>query len=116
MRCATPVRAADLRILVEVEAVDTPRDACALAAAIDFVLDDGAVQSPRLHHGGGVATWHVIEAAMERGHDVRIGLEDTLIWPDGTEVADNAALVTRVAELARGAGRVAESPAKSQPS
>jgi uncharacterized protein (DUF849 family) len=107
--------AACLRILVEVEAVDVPQDACALAAAIDFVLDDGLVQSPRLHHGGGVATWHVIEAAMERGHDVRIGLEDTLVWPDGTVVAGNAALVARVAELARRAGRVTESLAKTQP-
>lgn len=92
------------------DAVRAPQDAGALAAAIDCVLDDGLAQSPRLHHGGGVATWHVIEAAMERGHDVRIGLEDTLVWADGLAAADNAALVARVAELAKRAGRVAESP------
>lgn len=106
--------AACVRILVEVDAVDAPLEACALAAAIDFVLDDGLVQSPRLHHGGGVATWSVIQAAIERGHDVRIGLEDTLVWADGTVAENNAALVARVAELARRAGRVAESPARSQ--
>jgi uncharacterized protein (DUF849 family) len=107
--------AACVRVLVEVDAVDAPREACALAAAIDFVLDDGLVQSPRMHHGGGVATWSVIQAAMERGHDVRIGLEDTLVWPDGTVVDGNAALVARVAELAIRAGRVAESPGTTQP-
>jgi uncharacterized protein (DUF849 family) len=100
--------AACLRVLVEVEAVPEPADAVALAAAIDFVLDDGLAQAPRLHHGGAAATWRVLAAAMERGHDVRIGLEDTLTWPDGELVPDNAALVARVAELAVIAGRVAE--------
>jgi uncharacterized protein (DUF849 family) len=99
--------AACLRVLVEVEAV-TPDDAIALAGAIDFVLDDGLAQAPRLHHGADAATWGVLAAAMVRGHDVRIGLEDTLTWADGVVVPDNAALVTRVAELAVRAGRVAE--------
>ncbi len=100
--------AACLRILVEVEAMTVPDDAIALASAIDFVLDDGLAQAPRLHHGGAEATWGVLAAAMVRGHDVRIGLEDTLTWADGVVVPDNAALVTRVAELAIRAGRVAE--------
>jgi uncharacterized protein (DUF849 family) len=100
--------AACLRVLVEVDAEPAPNDAVALAAAIDFVLDDGLAQAPRLHHGGAVATWGVLEAAMDRGHDVRIGLEDTLTWPDGRLVPDNAALVSRLAELAVLAGRVAE--------
>jgi uncharacterized protein (DUF849 family) len=99
--------AACLRVLVEVEAA-TPDDAIALAGAIDFVLDDGLSQAPRLHHGGAEATWGVLAAAMVRGHDVRIGLEDTLTWADGVVVPGNAALVARVAELAVRAGRVAE--------
>jgi uncharacterized protein (DUF849 family) len=100
--------AACVRILVEVEAVDVAEDAVALAAAIDCVLDDGLAQSPRLHHGGGAATWDVIEAAMERGHDVRIGLEDTLVGADGLLIESNAALVAQLADLAARAGRVAE--------
>jgi uncharacterized protein (DUF849 family) len=99
--------AACLRVLVEVEAV-TLDDAIALAGAIDFVLDDGLAQAPRLHHGVAEATWGVLAAAMVRGHDVRIGLEDTLTWADGVVVPGNTALVTRVAELAVRAGRVAE--------
>jgi uncharacterized protein (DUF849 family) len=43
---------------------------------------------------------------MERGHDVRIGLEDTLVWADGSVVEGNAALVARVVDLAGRAGRV----------
>jgi uncharacterized protein (DUF849 family) len=100
--------AACLRILVEVEAIEVAEAAVALAAAIDCVLDDGLAQSPRLHHGGGAATWQVIEAAMERGHDVRIGLEDSLIGADGLLVESNAALVAQVAGLAARVGRVAE--------
>lgn len=100
--------AACLRILVEVEAVDVAEDAVALAAAIDCVLDDGLAQSPRLHHGGGEATWAVIEAAMERGHDVRIGLEDTLYGADGLLADSNATLVAQAARLAARVGRVAE--------
>jgi uncharacterized protein (DUF849 family) len=97
-----------LRILVEVESAEGAEDAVALAAAIDCVLDDGLAQSPRIHHGGGAPTWSVIEAAMERGHDVRIGLEDTLVGADGLLVESNAALVGQVAELAARVGRVAE--------
>lgn len=100
--------AACLRILVEVDALTAPDDAIALAAAIDVVLDDGLAEAPRLHHGAGVATWGVLAAAMMRGHDVRIGLEDTLTWADGDVAPDNAALVARVAELAVRAGKVAE--------
>jgi uncharacterized protein (DUF849 family) len=39
---------------------------------------------------------------------VRSRLEDTLTWPDGGVVPDNAAVVARVADLAGRAGRVAE--------
>jgi uncharacterized protein (DUF849 family) len=102
--------AACLRILVEVDDDLGPDEAVALAAAIDLVLDDGLSQSPRLHHGVGAATWMVIEAAMDRGHDVRIGLEDTLVWADGRVVEGNAALVAHVVGLADRAGRVVATP------
>ncbi|MER7073421.1 3-keto-5-aminohexanoate cleavage protein [Terrabacter sp. NPDC000476] len=36
----------------------------------------------------------VLRWAAERGHDLRIGLEDTLLAPDGRPAADNAELVT----------------------
>jgi uncharacterized protein (DUF849 family) len=91
-----PVR----RILVEVEDED-PAAAVARAAAIDRVLDRAAIPTPRLHHGFGIATYAVIDAALARGHDVRIGLEDVLVLRDGVVARDNAELVAGLANGGR---------------
>jgi uncharacterized protein (DUF849 family) len=74
------------RVLVEVDG------GVAEARAIDAVLDRAGHAAPRLHHGYGVATSGVLRAPKARGHDVRIGLEDTLELPDGAP-ASNAELV-----------------------
>jgi uncharacterized protein (DUF849 family) len=87
-----PVR----RILVEPASESGP-DAVALAAAIDAALDAAAIPTPRLHHGFGAATWAVLDAAVPRGRDIRIGLEDTLTLPDGAFAPDNTALVATAA-------------------
>jgi uncharacterized protein (DUF849 family) len=83
-----PVR----RVLVEPHDA-SPEDAVARAAAIDRVLDRAAIPTPRLHHGYGPATYSVIDAALARGHDVRIGFEDVLVMRDGSVARDNAALL-----------------------
>jgi len=82
-----------LRVLIEPDEPDAS-SALATAAAIIAVLDDAAIALPRLLHGMGAAAWPLLDAALIRGYDVRIGLEDTLILPDGTLALDNAALVT----------------------
>lgn len=87
-----PVR----RILVEPPS-DSGLDAVALAADIDAALDAAAIPTPRLHHGNGPATWTVLDAAVPLGRDIRIGFEDTLVLPDGSAAADNAALVAAAA-------------------
>ncbi|MEU8170360.1 3-keto-5-aminohexanoate cleavage protein [Micromonospora sp. NPDC049004] len=56
---------------------------------------------PVLLHAEGPATWAVLVEAVSRGLHTRIGLEDTLLLPDGTTAPGNAALVT--AALAAGA-------------
>jgi uncharacterized protein (DUF849 family) len=84
-----PLRPA--RVLVEID--DETVDAVPAAAAIDAVLDRAGHTAPRLHHGFGPATWAVLDAATARGHDVRIGLEDVLVLPDGTPAPGNEALV-----------------------
>jgi len=66
-----------LRLLVEAQPRD-PGEAVAAAAAIDAVLDGAAITLPRVDYGDGLATWAVLDAALDRAHDVRIGLEDTL--------------------------------------
>ncbi|MDA8369286.1 MAG: 3-keto-5-aminohexanoate cleavage protein [Nocardiopsaceae bacterium] len=80
-------------ILVE-PAQTTAEDALANAAAIDAVLDRAGVGLPRMLHGADNTAWPVLDAALEAGRDIRIGLADTLRSPDGTEARDNAALVT----------------------
>ena len=75
--------------------------AVAHCCEIEAALDEAGIAAPRLHHGEDLATWAVIDAALERGRDVRIGLEDTLVMADGSPAPSNAALV---AEVARRAG------------
>lgn len=90
-----PHRDRCVRILLEV-VPDLPA-AAALAAAhglIDAIGDDPG--APVLLHGEERAAWPVLELAIERGYEVRIGLEDTLEMPDGTRAFDNAALVRTV--------------------
>jgi hypothetical protein len=94
-----------------VDAESDPDSAVRLASAIDFVLDDGLSQAPRLHHGGGLATWSVLAAAIDKGHDVRIGLEDTLVLGDGRAATDNAELVAAVSAMAAVCGRAIETVA-----
>jgi uncharacterized protein (DUF849 family) len=90
------------RVLVE-PLGSTPQDGLATVAAIHRVLDEGGVRVPRLQHGDGEATWPLIEDAIVRGVDTRVGFEDTLLLPDGRPAGSNADLVA--AARALGAGR-----------
>lgn len=49
---------------------------------------------PPLLHGTEDTAWPMLDEAIARGYDVRIGLEDTLVLPDGRMAQDNAELVT----------------------
>ena len=93
-----------MRVLVEV--IDREGvDGVATTTALDHVLDAAGNTIPRLHHGFNLMTWSIIENAFRIGRDVRVGLEDTRVLPDGTQARDNAELVTRAVELARKHGR-----------
>jgi uncharacterized protein (DUF849 family) len=87
-----------LRVLVEAEDAEAAT-AVARAAAIDRALDRAGIDAPRLHHGAERATWAVLRRAVEAGHDVRIGLEDTLVLEDGSAAAGNAELVAAAVAL-----------------
>jgi uncharacterized protein (DUF849 family) len=80
------------RVLVEPRS-ESSAEAVAVADEIDAALDAGGSKVPRLHHGVGPATWAVLDAAVPRGHQIRIGLEDVMTLPDGRRAPDNAALV-----------------------
>jgi uncharacterized protein (DUF849 family) len=88
-----------IRVLLE----PVERSSAAVATAAESVaeLTRLGITAPRMHHGYGVATWDVLRAAVAMGEDIRIGLEDTTVLPDGTAAAGNAELVAAAARLAR---------------
>jgi uncharacterized protein (DUF849 family) len=87
-----------LRVLVEVEPGST--DPIRAAAVIGRVLEGSGIHLPRVQHGHDAAAWPVLEDALGRGYDVRIGLEDTLLLQDGSRAPRNAHLVAAAARLA----------------
>ena len=93
-----------IRLLIE-PLEDDPEAAVAAAARIEETVSRHDLQAPRAHHGYGMATWHVIHAALQLGRDIRIGLEDTTVLPDGSTAAGNSELVAAAVSLTRKAGR-----------
>jgi uncharacterized protein (DUF849 family) len=81
-----------VRALVEVDG------GAAEARAVAQLIPDGI---PQLWHGYGEQTWEVIAAGAAAGKDVRVGLEDVLVLPDGRVAANNADLVAAAVELGR---------------
>ncbi len=93
-----------IRILIEPRD-SSPEAAVTTAAQAEETLARHGLQAPRVHHGYGMATWHVIRAALEMGQDIRVGLEDTVVLPDGSTATGNGELVAAAARLATEAGR-----------
>jgi hypothetical protein len=87
-----------IRILIEPRD-DSPGAAVATAAHAEEELSRHGLRAPCVHHGYGIATWHVIRAALRLGRDIRVGLEDTTVLPDGSTAAGNGELVAAAARL-----------------
>jgi uncharacterized protein (DUF849 family) len=81
------------RVLVEI--IDTPPDA-AIDRADEILarLAEAGWAGEVLLHGEEQACWPVLDHAFRLGLPSRIGLEDTLVDPDGRPATDNADLVT----------------------
>ena len=80
------------RFLVAPQVLD-PDAAIRSADALLAALEALTTREPPLAHGWDTAAWPVLEWALDRGLDSRIGLEDTLELPDGNLTPDNAALL-----------------------
>jgi uncharacterized protein (DUF849 family) len=87
-----------LRVLVEVE--PGANDPIRAAAVISRVLEGTGIHLPRVQHGHDAEAWILLEDALSHGYDVRIGLEDTLLLPDGRRAPRNADLVMAAARIA----------------
>jgi uncharacterized protein (DUF849 family) len=96
-----------LRVLLEPQEQELE---CAIETvnAMEDVLKSGAADFSFLLHGTEATAWPMMDEAIARGYDVRIGLEDTLVMPDGRIAKDNVELVTeavrRVRAARKGAG------------
>ena len=78
---------------------DKGADAVGLVEDIHGALDELGLASPRLQHGDGRVTWVLLRDAVRRGLDTRVGLEDTLLNPDGERTTGNEALARAAHEL-----------------
>ncbi|GCD38831.1 hypothetical protein OEIGOIKO_06650 [Streptomyces chrestomyceticus JCM 4735] len=100
---ASPLGPRVLRVLAEVMdpcAGSARKTAHGLLRALDAY---GAHGRPVLLHGEDGGAWPVLRLAGELGLATRIGVEDTLLLPDGSPAASNAELVrAALRELARG--------------
>jgi uncharacterized protein (DUF849 family) len=114
-RAAGMLGAELVRVLVEPRAPDAEA-AVASAQAIEAALDAHAVPGPRLHHGYGIATWAVLRRALARGRDIRVGLEDTTVLPDGRTAAGNGELVAAAVALAQASSRASRDASASSAS
>jgi uncharacterized protein (DUF849 family) len=93
-----------LRLLIEPEEEEIA-NAQATVEAIERVLDGAGIKTPRLLHGSEATAWPLLEIALQRGYDMRIGFEDTLLLPDGTVARNNAELVAVAYRRVQGIGR-----------
>ena len=78
---------------------DKGADAVGLVEDIHGALDELGLASPRLQHGDGRVTWVLLRDAVRRGLGTRVGLEDTLLDPDGERTTGNEALARAAHEL-----------------
>jgi uncharacterized protein (DUF849 family) len=78
--------------LVPAEALATVRETAAELARL-------GITARQVRHGYAQATWDVLRGAVADGQDIRVGLEDTTVLPDGSTAAGNGALVAAAARL-----------------
>lgn len=88
-----------VRVLLEPPEAE-PLAALSTAQEARLILADGGCVAPLLLHGVDEAAWPVLTEAVRLGLDTRIGLEDTLVGPEGTLASGNVALVAAAADLA----------------
>ena len=90
-----------LWVLMEPEEL-MPADAVATAAEAAAELARLGITARQVRHGYDLATWDVLRASIADGQDIRVGLEDTRVLPDGSIAEGNGDLVAAAARLVGG--------------
>ncbi len=89
-----------LRVLLEPQEQEM-EGALRTVSEMESVLDSGGVGPPRLLHGTEATAWPIMKEAIGCGYGVRIGLEDTLVMPDGRTARSNPELVAEAVRRVR---------------
>lgn len=84
-----------MRVMIELPPDGDTDTADALLA----VVNAAASSVPVLLHGMDESCWPLLQHARVRGVQARIGLEDTLLLPDGGTAPDNEALIAAAVDL-----------------
>ncbi|WNG86644.1 3-keto-5-aminohexanoate cleavage protein [Mycobacterium sp. ITM-2016-00317] len=92
---ASDIAAHCMRVMIELGA---DGDVATADELLGIVASAGS-PAPVLLHGLDESCWPLLGHAGARGVQARIGLEDTLLLPDGTVADGNAALVAAAVEL-----------------
>jgi uncharacterized protein (DUF849 family) len=77
-----------------------PAEAVVTAAKTAAELARLGITARQVRHGYDLATWDVLRASIADGQDIRVGLEDTTVLPDGSVAVGNRDLVAAAACLA----------------
>ena len=99
---ASPLRSRCLRVLVELPDLGDVAEIGRRARSLVSAVGRYEPHVPVLLHGEGASAWPALRLAVELGVDTRIGLEDTLVLPDGRVASGNAELVDVAWALIRG--------------
>ena len=84
-----------MRVMIELQG---DGDVATADDLLSQVLAAGS-HAPVLLHGFDESCWLLLEHAGVRGVQTRIGMEDTLLLPDGSTATGNAALVAAAVQL-----------------
>jgi beta-keto acid cleavage enzyme len=99
---AWPQRADCVRVLLEITEDLPPDEAAAAARVLLTALGPDTAGIPVLLHGEGTSAWPVFGMAVREALQARMGLEDSLVLPDGSPARGNGDLVSAALALIRG--------------
>lgn len=97
-----------LRVLIEPMEEAVVR-AMWMVDSIETVLARRRVTLPPVLHGMNATAWPILDEAVARGYDLRVGFEDVLAMPDGSQAVSNAALIAEAARRAQEFGHRSKS-------
>lgn len=99
-----PRQAKCRRLMLELPDTPAPRALGVMADIMEVLGEDGRNRALVLH-GEGRSAWAMVGVAIARRIETRIGLEDTLVLPDGTRACSNAVLFSAALRMSQMAGR-----------